>query len=249
MAPAEPSEDGLLDGRVRLFQPRRGYRVAVDPVLLAAAAPVSAGESVLDAGTGTAAAALCLLWRVPACAVTGLERDPDLLTLARRGADANGTGGRLRLVEGDLLARPGPLAGAAFDHVITNPPFHPAGAATPPATATGRAAHLAEAGVGAWLDACLRRLRPGGRLTLIHGGGHIDTIMAALVGRAGGITLCPLWPMAAAAAAKRVIVAARKGSRAPARLLRGMVLHEPDGRFTAEADAVLRHGRPLPIDL
>jgi hypothetical protein len=31
--------DRLLGGRVRLWQPRRGYRAATDPVLLAAACP------------------------------------------------------------------------------------------------------------------------------------------------------------------------------------------------------------------
>src|SRR5262249_22684684 len=42
------TEDTLLGGRVRLLQPARGYRVAVDAVLLAAAVGASAGERVLD---------------------------------------------------------------------------------------------------------------------------------------------------------------------------------------------------------
>jgi tRNA1(Val) A37 N6-methylase TrmN6 len=55
----------------------------------------------------------------------------------------------------------------------------------------------------------------------------------------------PLWPSDAAAGAKRVIVAARKAARGPLRLARGLVLHEPDGRFTPAAEAVLRDGAPL----
>src|SRR5687767_14919301 len=84
------SADGLLGGRLRLYQPRRGYRVAIDPVLLAAAVAAEPGERVLDAGAGTGAASLCLAARVPGCVVTGVERDPELLALAMANVGANG---------------------------------------------------------------------------------------------------------------------------------------------------------------
>ena len=61
----ELTEDALLGGRVRLLQPRRGYRVAVDAVLLAAAIDAAAGERVLDLGAGVGAVGLCLAARVP----------------------------------------------------------------------------------------------------------------------------------------------------------------------------------------
>ena len=35
------TEDKLLDGRVTVLHPRHGYRVAIDPVLLAAAVPLA----------------------------------------------------------------------------------------------------------------------------------------------------------------------------------------------------------------
>ena len=45
--------------------------------------------------------------------------------------------------------------------------------------------------------------------------------------------------------ATRIIVQAKKGSRAGLSLLPGLLLHEDDGRYTAEAEAVLRKGEPL----
>jgi tRNA1(Val) A37 N6-methylase TrmN6 len=47
--------------------------------------------------------------------------------------------------------------------------------------------------------------------------------------------------------AKRVILQLRKGSGAPLALLPGLVLHEAGGRFTPEADAVLRDGASLAL--
>ncbi|SVE43912.1 uncharacterized protein METZ01_LOCUS496766, partial [marine metagenome] len=46
------TEDKLLGGRVRFRQPASGYRVAIDPVLLASAVPAVSGSRVLDLGTG-----------------------------------------------------------------------------------------------------------------------------------------------------------------------------------------------------
>jgi tRNA1(Val) A37 N6-methylase TrmN6 len=246
-AAIELSEDALLGGRLRLLQPRRGYRVAIDPVLLAAAVDAGAGEAVLDAGAGTGAAALCLSHRVPGCRITGLEREPELLGIAERNVRANGMAERVRLVAGDLLAPSPEIRDQAFDRVMTNPPFHPARSSTPPRTATGRAAHLAETEPQAWIAACLARLRPLGWLTLIHRADRLDALLAALAGRAGDIVVCPLWPSAGAELPKRVLVKARKAARGPLRLVRGLTLHEADGRFTPEAEAILRDAAPLAL--
>ena len=55
---SDVTEDAFLGGKLHLKQPRRGYRAGVDPVLLAAAVPAQAGQSVLDLGCGVGAAAL-----------------------------------------------------------------------------------------------------------------------------------------------------------------------------------------------
>jgi len=54
----------------------------------------------------------------------------------------------------------------------------------------------------------------------------------------------PLHPNAAAAA-HRVIVMGRKGSRAPLELLPGFVLHDAKGAFTPQAQAIMRAGSAL----
>jgi len=64
--------------------------------------------------------------------------------------------------------------------------------------------------------------------------------------RCGGVRVFPLWPRAGQAA-RRVIVRARKGGRAPLVLAPGLVLHGPDGRYTEAAEAVLRGAAALPL--
>lgn len=240
----ETSVDPLLGGRVQLEQPLRGYRVAIDPVLLAAACPAAAGDLVLDAGCGTGAAALCLAARVPGVRLVGLELQPLHAALARANAARNGLADSFTVLEGDL-ARPPKVALVEADHVLSNPPFAAAGAHTSAAEPARAIAHgESSLELAGWVEACLRRTRTGGTLTMIHTAGRLDAMLAALSGKAGAVEILPLWPRAGEEA-KRVVVRARKGGRSPTRLLPGLVLHREDGSFTEAAEAVLRCGAPV----
>lgn len=241
------TDDRLLGGRVRFSQPAHGYRVAIDPVLLAAAVPARPGERVLDAGAGTGAASLCLAARVPECRIVGLEVQRPLQRIASHNVAQNDLGGRVEMVEGDLERPPPRLAAASFDHVMTNPP-HLQAAATSPSPNRQRALAHAEANLhlADWLLACLRMLKPAGRLTLIHRTDRLSEALAALLGRAGEVIVFPLWP-AAGRPAKRMLIHARKGARAPLRLLPGLSLHDERGAFCPRVEDVLREGRALDL--
>ena len=86
---SELSCNEFLGGRVRLWQPLSGYRAGVDPVLLAASVPATAGQTVLELGCGAGAAILCLAARVPGLHLTGVELQPAYADLARRNAAEN----------------------------------------------------------------------------------------------------------------------------------------------------------------
>lgn len=248
MSEEEISEDALLGGRVRLTQLAAGYRVAIDPVLLAAAVPARAGEQVLDVGTGVGAAALCLATRVAGCRVAGLEVQRALVRLANDNAKLNGLDDRVVVMEGDLLRPPPRLAPGSFDHVMTNPPHLEPGRGTASPSPGKSAANVeGEAQLGAWLAFCLAMVRPKGSVAVIHRADRLDAVLAALYRKAGEIVVFPLWPMADGRAARRVIVRARKDIETPTRLAQGLVLHRPDGRFTEAVEVILRRGAALEL--
>ncbi len=241
------SEDMLLGGRVRLRQPRQGYRAAIDPVLLAAAVPAGPADHVLDIGCGVGAAALCLAIRVEGCRVTGIETERDLVHLANDNVALNGLFGRVVAVQGDLLHPPPRLEPGSFAHVMANPPFLEAGTASAPPDAAKAAAHIeGEADLAAWVRFALMMARPKGSITFIHRADRMEQLLAQLSRRAGEIVVFPLWA-GPEKPAKRVIVRARKSVATPTRLTPGLVLHEPDGRYTPAAEAVLRGGAALQL--
>lgn len=245
-ADEELSDDKFLCGRLRLLQPLKGYRAATDPVLLAAACPAEAGQTVLDLGCGAGAAALCLGLRVPGLRLAGLELQPAYADLARRNAARNGI--TLDVHQGDLARMPAALR-HDFDHVIANPPYYPAGGSPSPIAARARAMQV-ETPLAAWVAAATRRLRPGGWLTLICGADGLPEVLTALAPKLGSAAVLPL-AAREGRAALRVIVRARKGGRAPFRLLAPFVIHDGpahDGdreSYTPAANAVLRDGAGL----
>lgn len=244
-APPGLATDGaLLGGRVKLRQPAKGYRVAIDPILLAAATPASGGDRVLDLGAGVGAAALCLAARVADCRIDCLEAQQALARLAAENVSANRLDHRIVVHVGDLRRPPPDLPRNGFDIVMTNPPYLAAQAADAPPDAAKRKATVEELGLEAWIDAALKFLKPRGRLVVVHRADRLDDLLAAVCGRCGETTVLPFWPRAGQAA-RRVIVRTRKGMRSPAQLLPGLVLHAETGNFTPEADAVLRAANPL----
>jgi tRNA1Val (adenine37-N6)-methyltransferase len=240
-------ENGFLDGRVRIRQPVRGYRAATDPVLLAAAVPARPGDAVLDLGCGVATAALCLGARVEGVELQGLELQPGYARLARENAALNGRA--LAVHGGDLRAMPAALRQRSFDGVMLNPPWHAPAHPGSPNPGRDIANRRGAATVADWIDAALARTRPGGAVVVIMRAEGLPEILAALGPRAAVAVL----PLAARPGrdAKRVLVRARKGARAPFRLAAPLILHHgaahmADGDdHTAQARAILREAAAL----
>ncbi len=242
-ATGELTRDAFLDGRLRLWQPRRGYRAATDPVLLAAFVPARAGERVLDLGCGVGAAALSLAIRVPGLELHGLELQPAYADLARRNAAENGVA--LTVHTGDLSRPPAALRRLVFDHVLANPPFHPADASPSPDAARDLAHREGEATIADWIAAGLRRLDAGGRLVVIQRTARLPEMLAALKGRAGAIEILPIISRSGGPAT-RLLLRARKGRRATLTLCSPLTFHAGDFHaadgesYTAAAQQVLR---------
>ena len=85
-----------------------------------------------------------------------------------------------------------------------------------------------------------------GSVTMVYKAEMLGRILEVMEDRFGDIRVGPLYPRAASAA-NRVLVQGIKGSKAPLQLLRGLVLHDENGRFTPEAQAVLKDGAPWPL--
>jgi tRNA1(Val) A37 N6-methylase TrmN6 len=252
-APASTTTtDDCLGGRIGVLQPKNGHRAGSDAVFLAAAVPACAGDHVLDVGAGVGVAGLCLLARVPRIKLTAVEIDAKLCELAAKNAARNGFGDKFSAVTADVTApgrslRAVELLNENYDQVIANPPFYAEGrvkAAPDRGRATAHVMH--QGGLAAWMRFFGAMAAPKALLTLMHRLDCLGELLRLLEGRFGDVTVFPLFARRGEPAT-RIIVQAEKGSRAGLSLLPGIVLHQENGSYMDEAEAVLRGGEALDL--
>jgi len=244
------SRDTLLGGRVTLWQPRDGYRAGVDPVLLAAAVPARAGQTVLDLGCGGGVVLWCLAARVAGLRLTGVEWQPGYGDLARRNAVLNGV--RAEIVVSDLRALPHATTARQFDHVVCNPPYFQRGQSLS-SDNPGRDLGLrSDVPMEDWLAVAARRCAPKGSVTFIQRADRLPELLAGMPPALGSVVALPIAPRDGRDAGL-VIVQARAGGRAAFRLRAPLILHDqpqhtrdaPD--YRALAHAVLHDAAALDI--
>lgn len=249
MEDTDLSCDKFLDGRLRLWQPRAGYRAGTDAVFLAAAVKAEPGQSVLDVGCGVGAVSLCIAARIAGVTLTGLERNREMAGLARRNAAENGCD--LAVVESDMRDMSAALDERQFDHVVTNPPFFDTATHTPPQdTARAQARHGSEVSMRDWIELCGRRVRPKGVLAAIAKASSLPDMLRGMDRGFGGVVVVPIAGRAGRPAG-RVLVLGRKGSRAAFELRPPLIVHAGTGHagdrddYSDVAKAVLRQGSAL----
>jgi len=225
-AAEEVTHDSLLGGRVRLYQPARGARMSLDPVLLAGFVAPPFGR-FLDIGAGAGPLSFLLLARDPAAAGVAVELQPR----AERGRDDNGWRARLEVVAADIRR----FAVEGFDLVVTNPPFRALrdGNVSPhPERAVAH--HELTLTLDGWLAVAARAVRPGGRVAAILPAAREDELLGALP--AHGLAparLRRVHPFADRPAS-RILVEAALDPRGARREEPPLVVHVAGARYTPE---------------
>ena len=241
------SQDGFLGGRLRLKQPRDGFRSGHDAVLLAASANPPVGGHIAELGSGAGVASLCFAARRKDAQVTGLDVDAALVALAQQNAEANDLGGQTHFRQGDIAAPFAELHMVAnsFDEVIANPPYY-RDTDVPEMTHAGKArAHIGTADtLDSWVKCAAALTRAKGHVSIVHRADALAQLLTVMGKRLGDLHVLPVLPKPDRPAT-RVIVRGRRDARAPVTLLPPLLLQDGDGQPSAAAEAVLRHGAAL----
>ena len=239
------TDDTLFGGKVLIRQPLKGYRVAIDPIFLAAAVPAQNDDKVLDIGCGIGAASICLAYRLNNVRVHGVDSERECVRLAAENVQANNQNGRLEIIHGDLSSPPPRFSPGSYSHVMVNPPFFEnASGRISPYIIKANSNHEGNNNLESWLRFCLTMVQQNGTITLVHRPERLDEILSILYGKVGDIKIFPLWPTKNKPA-KRLIIQGIKGSKGESCLFQGMVLHTSDNKYTPEAEEILWHGKAL----
>lgn len=237
----ETTLDNLFDGRLRVRQPRTGYRYSIDSILLAHQARLAAGDTVLDLGTGCGIVPLVLCYRHPQISAWAVEIQTALYDLALRNTAENNLQNRITVIKADLRElQPSDLP-ESVDWVVTNPPYRRANSGRiNPDVQRAVARHELSARLEDVLSAASRLLHVGGRFLAIYTSERIPEMLAGM--RAVGIEpkVQRMVHTRSQNNSKRVLIEGIKGARRGMTIPPPLIIHESDGKYTREVDEMFR---------
>jgi tRNA1(Val) A37 N6-methylase TrmN6 len=228
--------DTFYHGKVLVKQLKKGYRFAVDSPILASFLPRSA-KPALEVGCGVGIVSLLALRQDKFPAVTGIEIQEPLYRLAVDNAQANGMGGRFRVILGDFVRIHAGLT--SVQTIFCNPPFFKAsqGRVSPDPTMRLARFEIALALPGL-LRCCAACLAPRGKLFLIYPFSRQEELLGEA--KANGLypaCIRPVQPFADAPPDR--FLAELKKSAGRCRHEEALVIFSEKGVYTPEMESIL----------
>ena len=232
--------DTLFGGKLRVVQKKDGYRFSIDAVLLAGFVWLRQGERVIDLGTGVGIIPLILATRGEGAEqIVGVEIQEGLTELAQRNVLINGLEDLIHIVQGDMRNMDDMFPPAAFDVVVTNPPYYriSSGRINPYAQ-KAIARHEVTCTIDSVLHAARYLLKGGGRIFIIFPAQRAVTLMERL----RSVSLEPKalrWVHSREGEEAVFILAeAYKGGGEGLKVLPPLYVYSSDGTYTPEMKTV-----------
>ena len=240
LLPDDLTADAMFGGRVRIFQPRKGYRFSVDSVALSAFVRASPGELLVDLGTGCGVIPLLVAHRVPGLSAVGVEIQEELAAIAEQNVRENRMEDRISVVRADFTAWPVPGIPRRADLACANPPYRPVGRGiVNPHSQKAIARHEIAATLSDVARTAAKLLPPRGPLFLVIPAGRLVDLFAALRENRLEPRRLRLIHARPAVPARLALVEAVRNAAPRLAVDPPLILHGPDGEYTPETRDML----------
>lgn len=173
--------DDILYGRLKLLQPSYGPRVTLDTVLLSDWVKTRSRHNLfLEAGCASGAVALLLAMKYPSIHITGIDIQPELVSLAAQNARNNHLESRTCFIAGDIRDNT-LLPPEHFDGFVVNPPYEsPSRGRISPNISRSTARHELSCTPNDLGIAAYRLLKSRGRLFAVFTSERLDVFVSAM---------------------------------------------------------------------
>jgi tRNA1Val (adenine37-N6)-methyltransferase len=244
----QTTQDYFLGKRLCIKQPAHGYRAGIDAILLGSAAAQFKFENICEMGCGVGTAFLTMLARHfdnghNIKSALGLEIDEQAFELAKENILFNGFE-KIGKVENLNALIPNSPYENKYDLVFSNPPYFDDNNKIRNPHENRQTAYVIGAPLENWIKAMLRLCHSKGEILLIHRADRLYDILNALQKRAGNIRVLPIYPKSRDNA-NRILIAAKKASRAPIQILPPIILRDSDddAQYFAQFDEFCKGGQ------
>ena len=234
-------------GGFYLVQPKRGgHRSGMDAMLLGGLVPTDFKGKIADLGAGAGAAGFAVASRCKKAEITLVEREAEMIAFARKSiafAENQEIAKRIDVILADVTLRgkerrEAGLFDNAFDFAIMNPPFNSPFDRKTPDNLKAEAHVMSDHMFEDWIRTAAAIIRPSGYLGLIARPQSLSEILKAFEGRFGDVLVFPVHSRKNSAAI-RILVHAKRASKAPLSLMPALYIHDDDlHAFSPLVDAI-----------
>jgi tRNA1Val (adenine37-N6)-methyltransferase len=235
----EETLDEILNGRLRVFQKKRGYRFSLDAVLLAHFVSLKLKSRAIDLGTGSGIIPLILAVRFPHTLWTGLEIQEQLAALAGKSVQLNCLQGRINIVNGDARKIKNIFPAHSFDAVTFNPPYRKINSGRiNPDGEKAIARHEIKGSLKDFLQAAGYLLKPAGKVFTIYPAKRLAELVSCF--RANSIEPKRMKFVFSdeKSAAEFVLVEGRAGSHEELKIEASLFIYDENKRYTRQMKGV-----------
>jgi len=240
------TKDSFLGGRIKIWQPKKGYRAGIDPILLAASVNASEGQKVLDLGCGVGTASFALGYRVKNIELYGIEIQKAVADLANLNSEENGI--ELKLECSNITKLSSNITSKSFDHVIANPPYFDRKTSVRSINLAKEKSFGDTCPISDWLKVAAKRAKPKGFVHFIVRSDRLPEMFRNMPSSLGSLVITPILSRKNENA-KLAILHARKNGRAGFIISSPIILHPlksaSQEKYVPEVDRVLRNGASL----
>ena len=235
----EETLDEILDGRLRVFQKKNGYRFSLDAILLADFISLPKKVEAIDIGTGSGIIPLILALIYPYSRWVGLEIQKDLMALAQKSVTINNLDERIKIVRGDARVYKKLFAAHSFDVVSFNPPYRKINSGRiNPQQEKAVARHEIKGSLKDFLQAAKYLLRPAGKVFTIYPAKRLIELISLFRGNSIEPKRMKLVFSSAESNAEFVLVEALASGREELKIEPPLYIYDKNKNYTPQMDGI-----------
>jgi len=235
--------DTIFQGRLKIIQPKQGYRFSIDAVLLAGLTLVRFQDRIVDLGTGCGIVPLLLASQQSVKHITGIEIQESLVSMAKRNVRINGFEQFISIVQADLRKLEVAGVGGPIDLVLSNPPYGKLlSGRLNPNSGKAIARHELLATLGDVVRAAAQLLPQRGRLAVIYPARRLSKLLVEVHSAGFAPKRLTLIHSTLDSEARLVHLESVKGGGEELRVNKPFAIYGSDGKYTDEMNAMYGDG-------
>jgi tRNA1Val (adenine37-N6)-methyltransferase len=235
----EETLDTIFDGRLKIVQPKKGYRFSIDAVLLSGLTRIRARDRIVDLGTGCGIIPLLLAFRRPVAHITGIEIQESLVSLAQRNVAINEFGHLISIVHKDFKTIEKDGVEGSVTLVVSNPPYRELHSGRlNPNREKALARHEVSATLADVVGTAAELLSHKGRLALIYPSRRLPHLLDEVSRGGFAPKRLTLIHTTLSSEAKRVHLECIKGGGEELQVDKPFAIYQKDGSYTPEMAAM-----------